>query len=270
MSEIKTLSDVKQSGLFGTSNFDSIINNSMQVLNNHPELVSERGMDIGDTPISPMTLDDDYTPILFSKEVMSSYEKLVNIINITETAKEYSFVLLGKSGTLGDQECYLVDQIIDCNSKESGLNSRVTKIDEQKLNQAIRFALQNGYNFISIGHTHPNIPEEEKNTTIANYLSDEVRNSEYIREAGLNLSLQDFISYESLYQYFAKNPNIKTAQTVIMFNGEIAMVCKTGSSLNRLVFLMDRATGKEIYVSSKEDFDKLAKDNSSFEPSFKQ
>lgn len=256
MNEIKTLADVKQSGLFGTSNFDSIINSSMQVLSNNPELVSERSMDIGDTPISPMTLDDDYTPVLFSQNVMSSYKKMVDIINIPETAKEYSFVLLGKSVTLGGQRCYLIDQMIDCNSRESDLSSRVTKMDGKKLNQAVQFALQNGYNFISIGHTHPNIPEEERNTTIANYLSDEVRNSEYIRESGLNLSLQDFVSYESLYQYFAKNPNIRTAQTVIMFNGEMAMVSKSGSSLNRMTILMDRTTGEEIYVSSKDDFDR--------------
>ena len=41
-----------------------------------------------------------------------------------------------------------------------------------------------------------------------------------------------------------------------MFNGEIAMVSKTGSSLSRFVVLMDRTTGEEIYVSSKEEFDK--------------
>lgn len=255
MSEIRTLSDVKTSNLFGTSNFDTIINNSIQVLSDNPELVSRRNMDIGDTPISPMALDDNYTPMLFSSEVMASYKKLVDVINIPETAKEYSFVLLGKSGTLGGQKCYLIDQIIDCNSHESGLSSRVTKMDEQKLNQAVQFALQNGYDFISIGHTHPNIPEEERITTITNYLSNEVRDSEYIREAGLNLSLQDFVSYESLYQYFAKNPNIRTAQTVIMFNGEMAMVSKTGSLLNRMAVLMDRTTGEEIYVSSKEEFD---------------
>lgn len=256
MSEIKTLSDVKQSGLFGTSNFDSIINNSMQVLSDNPELVSQRGMDIGDTPISPMALDDDYTPMLFTPEVMASYKRLVDIINIPETAKEYSFVLLGKSGTLGGQKCYLIDQMIDCNSQDSDLSSRVTKMNEEKLNQAVQFALQNGYDFISIGHTHPNIPRDERTTTIANYLPDEVRNGEYIREAGLNLSLQDFISYEGLYQYFVKKPNIRTAQTVIMYNGEMAMLSKTGQTLSRMVVLMDRTSGEEIYVSSKEEFDK--------------
>ena len=52
--------------------------------------------------------------------------------------------------------------MIDCNSQNSDLSSRVTKMDEQKLNQSVQFALQNGYDFISIGHTHPNIPEEER------------------------------------------------------------------------------------------------------------
>jgi len=86
-------------------------------------------------------------------------------------------------------------------------------------------------------------------------LSDEVREEEYIREAGLNLSLQDFISYEGLYQFFIKKPNIKTAQTVIMYNGEMVMLSKVGTLLTRSAILMDRTTGEEIYVSSKEEFD---------------
>ena len=256
MSEIKTLADVKQSGIFGTSNFDNIINASMQVLNEQPELISERNMDISDTPISPMTLADDYTPILFSQEAMLTYKKLVEIINIPGTAKEYSFVLLGKSGILSGQKCYLVDQIVDCTSQESDLSSRVTQMDQEKLNQVVQTALRSGYDFISIGHTHPNIPQEERTTTIANYLSDDVKDSEYIRAAGLNLSLQDFVSYESLYQYFLKNQNIRTAQTVIMFNGEMVMVSKVGHSLSRFTVLMDKTTGEDIYVSSKEEFDR--------------
>ena len=62
-------------------------------------------------------------------------------------------------------------------------------MDQEKLNRVVQTALRSGYDFISIGHTHPNIPQEERTTTIANYLSADVRQSEYIREAGLNLSL---------------------------------------------------------------------------------
>ena len=208
-----------------------------------------------------MTLEDDYTPMLFLPEVTDAYKKLVAMINVPATAKEYSFILLGKSGILQGEKCYLIDQMIDCNAKDSDLSNRVTRMDDQKLNQTISFALQHGYDFISIGHTHPAIPEKEKLITIANFLSAEMKEKEYIREPGLNLSLQDFISYESLYQYFEKNPNIKTAQTVIMFNGEMAMISKVGSTLSRSIILMDRETGEEIYVSSKEEFVKKKAEN---------
>ena len=255
MTEIKSIKDIEQVRLFGGSNFNNIISQSLQVLNDIPALVSERNMDIGDTPISPMMIEDDYTPIFFSPEVIEEYKRLVEIINVPETSKEYSFVLLGKLGSFGGEKCYIVEKLIDCSKEDSDLSNRMTKTDENKLNETIRFALQNGYNFISLGHTHPNIPEEERLTTIASYLPEEVKNSEYIRDAGLNLSLQDFISYESLYQFFANNRNIRTCLSVIMYNGEIAMVSKENSSLNRFVILMDGSTGKEIYVSSKEEFD---------------
>ena len=49
----------------------------------------------------------------------------------------------------------------------------------------------------------------------------------------------------------SKKPNIKTAQTVIMYNGEMVMLSKVGTLLTRSAILMDRTTGEEIYVSSK-------------------
>ena len=254
MSKVKSLEDVKKIGLFGNSNFDNIINNSMKVLQNNFELVSKRNMDICDTPISPMALDDDYTPVLFTSKVMLYYKKLVELINFPETAKEYSFVILGKSGTIGGEKCYLIDKIIDCNTHDENLSNRETKIDQEKLNQIVQYGLRNGYDFISIGHTHPNIPMDERKTTIANYLSNEIKENEFIRDAGLNLSLQDFISYDDLYQYFKNNPNIKTAQTIIMYNGEIAMISKNGAELSRSVILMDQSTGEDIYVSTKEEY----------------
>lgn len=254
MTEIKSLEDVKQSGLFSDHNFDNIINETLQVLNQNSELLSTRNMDITDCPISPMAIADDYTPILFSKEVMDEYYKIVKMINNPETAYEYSFVLLGKKGKIAGEDCYVIDKIIDCNSKDSMLCNRITKIDEEKLNASIRYALQNGYNFISLGHTHPRISQEESEMTIANYLTAEVKEKEYIRASGLNLSLQDFISYESLYQYLLNYPTITTGQTVIMFNGEIAMINKNASSLKRFTILMDQTNGQELYVSSKEEF----------------
>lgn len=160
--------------------------------------------------------------------------------------------MLGKPVTFAGEKCYYVDRIVDCNSSIDNLSSRETKMDEKKLNDAVNFGRTNGYDFYSLSHTHPTVSDIDKQTTLASYLPDEVKENEYIREAGLNLSLQDFVSYEALYQYFQSNPNIRTCQTVIMFNGEMVMFSKQSDELKRFAVIIDRL-GEPIYVSSKED-----------------
>ncbi len=251
--EYKTIEDVKNNGLFGNSDYDYIMQQSMEVLKNHSGIFKGRNMDIGDTPISPMSIEDDLTPILLSKNVMDSYRKLVEMINTPSTAKEYSYVLLGKKASIGNMECYLVDKIVDCNLETEGLSDRETHIDNDKLNETIKCAIKNGYNFISLGHTHPNIPESERRATLTAFLPEDVKEHEYIRDAGLNLSLQDFVNYDSLYKYFINNPNIRTCQTVIMYNGEIAMINKSFNKYKRYTVILDSTTGEDIYVSSKEE-----------------
>ncbi len=251
--EYKTIEDVKNNGLFKDNDYDYIMQQSMEVLQNHSEIFKERNMDIGDTPISPMSMEDDLTPILLSKSVMDSYRKLVEMINTPSTAKEYSYVLLGKKASVGDMECYFVDQIIDCNLQSENLSDRETHINNDKLNATINYAIKNDYNFISLGHTHPNIPESEKQVTLANFLPKNVKEHEYIRDAGLNLSLQDFVNYDSLYQYFINNPNIRTCQTIIMYNGEMAMINRSGNKYKRHTVILDSIMGEPVYVSSKEE-----------------
>lgn len=69
----------------------------------------------------------------------------------------------------------------------------------------------------------------------------------------MNLSLQDFVSYESLYEYFKNNPNIRTCKTVIMYSGEMVMLGKKNDKLSRMTTIMGMS-GQEIYVSSKEEY----------------
>lgn len=253
--KIKTIKDVVDSNLFPDNRFQAIMQQTEYILKEHKSIFSNKDMDISDTPISPMNLDDEYTPILFDQNVVETYEKLVKMINEPDTAVEYSFILLGKSAVLADENCYVIDQLIDC-TLYNNLSNRQTQIDEEKLNKVIKKAQSEGYNFISLGHTHPNISEDERKITVANFLTDEQKKLEFIRAAGLNISLQDFVSYESLYNYFKSNPNIRTAQTIIMYNGEIAMFSKSKNKLNRMTIIMDMINGKEIYVSSKEDYKK--------------
>lgn len=252
--EIKTITDVNNANLFPDSRFNSIMHQTEQILKEHEKDFLSRNMDIGDTPISPMSLDDEYTPILLTSDVVATYKKIVETINNPDTALEYSFLLLGKRASLAGETCYVIDQIVDCTLYNANLSNRQTQIDGEKLNEVIRNAQENGYNFISLGHTHPNIPQEERQITVANFLTDEEKNAEYIRDAGLNLSLQDFVSYESLYDYFKNNPNIRTGQTVIMYNGEMVMLGKQQNKLSRMTTIMDMSTGEEIYVSSKENY----------------
>lgn len=251
--EIRTIEDVKNSNLFGNSNYSHIIEESMKTLQENPSAFMGRNMDVSDTPISPVSMDDDFTPILLSDDVMKEYKRLISLINNPETAKEYSFVLLGKSATFAGERCYFVDRIVDCNSNIDDLSSRETKMDENKLNDAINFGRTNGYDFYSLCHTHPIVSDIDRQTTLASHLPDEIKEQEYIREAGLNLSLQDFVSYEALYQYFKSNPNIRTCQTVIMFNEEMVMFSKQNDELKRFAVIMDRL-GEPVYVSSKEDY----------------
>ena len=109
--EIKTIEDVKNSNLFGNSNYNHIMEESMKVLSDNISQFASRNMDVGDTPISPVSMNDDFTPILLSDEVMQEYKRLIALINTPETAKEYSYVLLGKSASFAGEKCYFVDKI---------------------------------------------------------------------------------------------------------------------------------------------------------------
>ena len=54
--EIKTIDDVRKSNLFGSSNYNHIIEESMKVLQENSSQFTGRNMDVSDTPISPGTL----------------------------------------------------------------------------------------------------------------------------------------------------------------------------------------------------------------------
>lgn len=254
--KIKTINDVQNAKIFPDDRFKAIMQKTEQILKEHASDLKKRNLNIGDTPISPMNLDDDNIPILLTENVALAYKKLVELINEPTAALEYSFLLLGKEAKLGEEKCYLIDKFVDCTLYDGTLSNRQTKIDERKLNQVIDEARKKGYNFISLGHTHPNIPTEEREITIANFLSKDEKRKELIRDVGLNLSLQDLISYESLYQYFKNNPNIQTAQTIIMYNSEMVILGKQQNKLKRATTIIDLSTYEAIYVSSKEEIQK--------------
>ena len=135
--ELKTISDVEKFNLFPDDRFTTIMQQTEKILKEHNAELANRNMDIGDTPISPVSLDDEYTPILLSDNVVDTYNKLVETINNPNTALEYSFVLLGKSASLSGEKCYMVDQIIDCSLYDDNLSNRQTRMDNNKLNEIV-------------------------------------------------------------------------------------------------------------------------------------
>ena len=210
----------------------------------------DEGMDITETPISPFNIKDDQIEIFLSEEVTKEYNKLVKMINEPSTALEYPIVLLGKHKEADGIRFYFVDKLYYCYNQDQKLSSRVVYYDQSKLNEIINYANQNGYNFVSLAHTHPNISQEEKANTIAGNLSDEIKEQFKIREAGLNLSFQDLIQYESLYEYYKDNPNIRTFETIIMYNGEIAMFGKHNEKYKKIVNIYDGLTFENIKTAT--------------------
>lgn len=55
--EIKTISDVRKNNLFLDDRFNSIMEQTERVLQEHSKELVSRNMNIGDTPISPVCLD---------------------------------------------------------------------------------------------------------------------------------------------------------------------------------------------------------------------
>lgn len=254
MEKIRTLDDIKNIGLFNDDRYDSILDESSNIMLDNPNIF--RNMDISDTPISPMSLDDSNKIILLAPDILQEYNNIIKKINNPSTALEYGYLLVGRKIKNDDEEIILIEYIFDI-SKKDNTNNRSVQYDNARLNNIVKALSEAGCDFMSICHTHPLIPEDERKTTIAHYLSEDTLKHECIRDAGLNLSLQDIISYKSLYNQ-AKTiyPNVEFLSTVIMYNGEIAMMGIQDDELVRYVNIYEEDTKQPIFVSSSEEYRK--------------
>lgn len=245
MENLKDIDNAKKSGMLFNPLLEELAEETLAIIQDNN--LSE--MDITDMPISPTAIEDDETEVVLSEEVIKEYEKLIQLINEPSTALEYPMVLLGKLKEANEIRFYSVEKILYCNNSENELNSRVVSYDQKKLNEALKIASKEGYNFISLAHTHPNIPLEERNNTISKFLSKDKKEQFGIRDAGLNISLQDLVQYESIYKAYANNSNIRTFETIIMYNGEITMFGKTNGKYNKMVNIYNGKTFDNIPVS---------------------
>ena len=248
---MKTIQEYRDSNICN-ERLEAVITNSNDIIN---DKFIGSNIDITDTPIPVTMFDNDSNDVYFSVSSSKEYNDLVSKINsLGESSKEYSFLLIGKSINSEDGTYYIIDYLLDISG--SNLSNRLTSVDINKLQKYIEWAISNNYNLISIGHTHPLISDDEKKTTIARYMDFEFKEYNDIREPGLNLSLQDLISYDSLREQINNiypNKFKHILDTIIMFNGEICMIEKDSNFYKRFTNMYVTSLNKDNEI----DYDKV-------------
>ncbi len=237
-----TIEEVKQSPMY-INEFEEIINATEKILATNKELEAKE-IDLGNTPIAPVLIPSNETMVVLNSSATIKYYKLLRLLENEKTSLEYSFVMIGRKLQYDTDETIVIDDIISTD-KKTKLSNRETTIDQDLLNKIINKAIKNKASFIGIGHTHPKISDEEKKTTMNNFLSQEVMEKNFVREPGLNFSLADVYNYNNLYEW-ATPKGIHTGMAVIMYNGEVAMITRDSKKLTRCEEIFDMNSGEEI------------------------
>jgi len=176
---------------------------------------------ISNWPIPEAKLDDDDLNTSFPFEIAQNLNLLLQKINSSDEAKEFPFSILSvlSGGELNLNELrnlYKADEA-------DLLKSRVVEFDPTLAQMAINeVAADDVLNAFVLCHTHPSLPAEETQDTIAAQLSDEIKQTYKIKPPGLNLSAQD------LYQLVTVHEQLKDKMTVflgvLMFDGSLVLV----------------------------------------------
>ena len=143
-------------------------------------------LEVSDIPISPTMMEDSNEQIIISPNVYEKYTKLVQRISNTDTAQEIPFFLLGNKKNI-DGVSYVVIDDIKYDMDKALFESHVS-IDVNEFQQLLS---DNTHSIISIGHTHGNIDEKNKNATLARILPENIRGKYGRRDTRLNISLAD-------------------------------------------------------------------------------
>lgn len=176
---------------------------------------------ISNWPIPEAKLDDDDLNTSFPFEIAQNLNLLLQKINSSDEAKEFPFSILSvlSGGELNLNELrnlYKADEA-------DLLKSRVVEFDPTLAQMAINeVAADDVLNAFVLCHTHPSLPAEETQDTIAAQLGDEIKQTYKIKPPGLNLSAQD------LYQLVTVHEQLKDKMTVylgvLMFDGKLVLV----------------------------------------------
>ncbi len=179
-----------------------------------------KNKEVSDIPISPTRMTDSNDKIILAPNVYEVYLRLVERISNPETSQEIPFFLLGNKKYINN-ETYIMIEKIECDFTKALSETSVT-VDLDRFKKLIK---SENYSIISIGHTHGNVKEEQKSSSLARMLPNELKEKYNIREIGLNISLADIWQHEAFIEIANKlSPSKEILQTIIMFNGEMIII----------------------------------------------
>ncbi|MEI3530445.1 MAG: hypothetical protein V8Q75_05170 [Bacilli bacterium] len=190
---------------------------------------------VSDIPISPVLIDSNEEEIIINQEIYKSYQLFLQRINNVNTAGEIPFILLGKQKEINGRRYIFFDKIQYMIT--DNLSEVMVHHDGKKLENLIN---NSSYDVISIGHTHGNVAEETKNTSLTRNIPESIASKYRIRDVGLNLSIADINSHQSVLKYAKNVGDKKILQTVIMYNGDMIILGSNGiTKCNQISALLD-------------------------------
>lgn len=190
---------------------------------------------VSDIPISPLLIGNNEEEIIINQEIYKSYQLFIQRINNVHTAGEIPFILLGKHKEINGGRYIFFDKIQYMITDD--LSEVMVHHDGKKLENLIN---NSPYDVISIGHTHGNVIEEIKNTSLTRNIPVSIASKYHIRDVGLNLSVADINSHQSVLKYAKNVGDKKILQTVIMYNGDMIILGSDGiTKCNQISAILD-------------------------------
>ena len=174
-----------------------------------------------DIPIPLELIEEDKSQITVDENIKGPLNELLEIIKDKEKGKEYPFLL---TGSLKDENAMIKDMKFTFNIQY--LKNNFAEINPELLQEGIQNGVNNNYDTYIICHTHPNIQDEEKQKMLASKISPKLKEKFGIKEAGLNLSLQDLRQLVAFNHRLKDRlpPNSTVYMAVLMHNGAFEAV----------------------------------------------
>jgi hypothetical protein len=184
-----------------------------------------------DIPIPIDKIKETSQTIMISGNPSEFLGTLTDMINDEETAFEFPFLLTGVHNTQGTT----ISEFTQLNSQQQKLQNKVVDINPELLGEAVGKANSLKRNVYIIAHTHPNIPDEERNKTLTKQLPQDIKDKYNIKDVGLNLSLQDLYQLISFQEALRGriSEDAKGYLSVLMYDGTFEAISEENGKFKR-------------------------------------